>query len=263
MRINIDGALGFGVSGKDVILAIIREISAAGGAGYAIEYVRGRPFAPAGEQWDLAERFWRGLPSDADAVFDREIQMDGAHIAPMVTWGNSPEDAISIAETIPDPDDETDADHAQAMRSALDYMDLKPGLSLNDVRVDKVFIGACTNSRIEDLRIAAKVAKGRKAKVQTLVVPGSGLVKKQAEEEGLDKVFLEAGFEWRIPGCSMCVGMNGDLLKAGERSASTSNRNFRGRQGLNSRTHLVSPAMAAAAAVSGHFVDVRELVEEL
>ena len=302
MRIDIDGVLGFGVSGKDVILAIIREISAAGGAGYAIEYagsairglsmegrltlcnmtieagsriglvapddktieyVKGRPFAPTGAQWDVAERFWRSLPSDADAIFDREVAMNGADIAPMVTWGNSPEDAISIAETIPNPDDANNADHAQAMRAALDYMDLKPGMSLNDVAVDKVFIGACTNSRIEDLRIAAKVAKGRKAKVQTLVVPGSGLVKKQAEEEGLDKVFVDAGFEWRLPGCSMCVGMNGDLLKAGERSASTSNRNFRGRQGLDSRTHLVSPAMAAAAAVSGRFVDVRELVEEL
>ena len=302
MRIDIDGVLGFGVSGKDVILAIIREISAAGGAGYAIEYagsairglsmegrltlcnmtieagsriglvapddktieyVKGRPFAPTGAQWDVAERFWRSLPSDADAIFDREVAMNGADIAPMVTWGNSPEDAISIAETIPNPDDANNADHAQAMRAALDYMDLKPGMSLNDVAVDKVFIGACTNSRIEDLRIAAKVAKGRKAKVQTLVVPGSGLMKKQAEEEGLDKVFVDAGVEWRLPGCSMCVGMNGDLLKAGERSASTSNRNFRGRQGLNSRTHLVSPAMAAAAAVSGRFVDVRELVEEL
>lgn len=302
MRITVDGQLGHGISGKDVILAIIREISAAGGAGYAIEYagsaieglsmegrltlcnmtieagsrtglvapddktiayIEGRPFAPAGSDWDDAVAFWRALPSEPDARFDREVRLDGGAIAPMVTWGNSPEDAVSVGERIPDPADEPDAEHAQAMRAALEYMDLRPGMSVSDIPVDKVFIGACTNSRIEDLRIAARVAKGRKAKVPTLVVPGSGLVKKQAEAEGLDRVFVEAGFEWRIPGCSMCVGMNGDLLKPGERSASTSNRNFRGRQGQGSRTHLVSPAMAAAAAVSGHFVDVRDIVEDL
>ena len=302
MRIRIDGALGYGVSGKDVILAIIREISAAGGTGYAVEYagraiedlsmegrltlcnmtieagsrigivapddktmayVKGRPFAPTDANWVQAEAFWRTLPTDADARFDREVQIDGNVIAPMVTWGNSPEDAVSVNEAIPDPSDEADLDHRQAMEAALDYMGLEPGMMMSDVKVDKVFIGACTNSRIEDLRTAAKVAKGRKAKVPALVVPGSGLVKKQAEVEGLDKIFKEAGFEWRIPGCSMCVGMNGDLLVAGERSASTSNRNFRGRQGKGSRTHLVSPAMAAAAAVTGRFADVREMVEDL
>ena len=302
MRISVDGALGFGVSGKDVILAIIRHITAAGGSGYAIEYagsairnlsmegrlticnmtieagsrigmvapdektidyVKGRPFAPSGSAWDKAVTFWRSLPSDADAQFDREISLDGNAIAPMLTWGNSPQEVVQVTETIPDPSDEADGARRQSLEAALEYMGLKAGMAATAIQVDKVFIGACTNSRIEDLRIAAKVAKGRKAKVPTLVVPGSGLVKKQAEAEGLDRIFTEAGFEWRLPGCSMCVGMNGDLLVAGERSASTSNRNFRGRQGKGSRTHLVSPAMAAAAAVTGHFTDVRDLVEEL
>ncbi len=300
MRIDVDGKLGFGVTGKDVILAVIRQIGAAGGTGYAIEYagsairdlsmegrlticnmtieagsrigmvapddatiayIEGRPFAPKGEKWDAAQRFWRSLPSDEDARFDAEVSLDGEAIAPMVTWGNSPQDAVQITEHLPDPDKESDADRKAAMLAAYDYMGLKPGTAVADIPVDKVFIGACTNARIEDLRAAAAVAKGRKAVVPTLVVPGSGLVKAEAEAEGLDRIFEEAGFEWRLAGCSMCVGVNGDTLKPGERSASTSNRNFRGRQGPGSRTHLVSPAMAAAAAVTGTFTDVRKLME--
>jgi 3-isopropylmalate/(R)-2-methylmalate dehydratase large subunit len=300
MRINISGKLGFGVTAKDVIIAIIRQISAAGGTGYAIEYagdairdmsmegrltlcnmtieagsrvgmvapddktidyVKGRPFAPQDEKWDQALAFWQTLPSDADARFDTEIDVNGAAIAPMVTWGNSPQDAVQVTERLPDPDAESDADRKTAMVAAYDYMGLKPGTPVEEIPVDRVFIGACTNARIEDLRAAAAVAKGRKAAIPTMVVPGSGLVKAQAEAEGLDKVFEEAGFEWRLQGCSMCVGMNGDTLKPGERSASTSNRNFRGRQGPGSRTHLVSPAMAAAAAVTGHFTDVRKMME--
>jgi 3-isopropylmalate/(R)-2-methylmalate dehydratase large subunit len=224
-------------------------------------YIEGRPFAPTGEKWQRALAFWKTLPSDADAVFDREVQLDGGAIAPMVTWGNSPQDAVQITESVPDPADESDPDRRDAIVKALDYMGLRAGQPMREVRVDKVFIGACTNARIEDLRAAAAVAKGRTARVQTLVVPGSGLVKEQAEAEGLDRIFTDAGFEWRLPGCSMCVGMNGDILKPGERSASTSNRNFRGRQGPGGRTHLVSPAMAAAAAVTGQFTDVRELME--
>ncbi len=301
MRINITGELGFGVSGKDVILAIIREISAAGGTGYAIEfagsaiekmsmegrmtvcnmaieagarsgiiapddktieYCKGRPLAPTGADWDTAEAYWRTLPSDADAVYDKEVTLDGDAIAPMVTWGNSPQWALPVTEAIPDPSQESDPLVRADMEAALDYMDLKPGMAISDIKVDTIFVGACTNSRIEDMRAAAAVAKGRKAQVRTLIVPGSGIVKKQAEAEGLDKIFVEAGMEWREPGCSMCVAMNGDMLQPGERSASTSNRNFRGRQGLGSRTHLVSPAMAAAASVTGHFTDVRKLMEE-
>ena len=300
MRITIDGKLGFGVSGKDVILAIIRQISAFGGTGYAIEYagsairdlsvegrlticnmtieagsrfgmvapdektfefVEGRPFAPKGENWNEALAFWRTLPSDDDAVFDTEVSLDGNAIAPIVTWGNSPQDAVQVTERLPDPDKESDSERKTAMLAAYDYMDLKPGMAVTDIRPDRVFIGACTNSRIEDLRSAAAVAKGRKAVIPAMVVPGSGLVREQAEAEGLDRIFLDAGFEWRLAGCSMCVGMNGDTLKPGERSASTSNRNFRGRQGQGSRTHLVSPAMAAAAAVTGTFTDVRKLME--
>ena len=301
MRINIDGELGFGVSGKDVILAIIREISAAGGTGYAIEfsgsaiekmsiegrmtvcnmaieagarsgmiapddktieYCKGRPLSPTGQDWENAEAYWRTLPSDQDAVYDEEVILNGDAIAPMVTWGNSPQWALPITETIPDPMSESDPLVRADMEAALEYMDLKPGMAISDIKIDTVFVGACTNSRIEDMRAAAAVAKGRKAQVRTLIVPGSGIVKKQAEVEGLDKIFIEAGMEWREPGCSMCVAMNGDMLSAGERSASTSNRNFRGRQGLGSRTHLVSPAMAAAASVTGHFTDVRKLMEE-
>ena len=300
MRINVTGKLGFGVTAKDVIIAIIRQISAAGGTGYAIEYageairdmsmegrltlcnmtieagsrvgmvapdektfeyVKGRPFAPQGEKWDQALAFWQTLPTDADARFDTEVDVDGGAIAPMVTWGNSPQDAVQVTERLPDPDAESDADRKAAMVAAYDYMGLKPGTPVEEIPVDRVFIGACTNARIEDLRAAASVAKGRKAAIPAMVVPGSGLVKAQAEAEGLDKVFEEAGFEWRLAGCSMCVGMNGDTLKPGERSASTSNRNFRGRQGPGSRTHLVSPAMAAAAAVTGHFTDVRKMME--
>ncbi len=300
MRITVDGKLGFGVTAKDVIIAIIRQISADGGTGYAIEfagdairdmsmegrltlcnmtieagsrvgmvapdektidYIKGRPFAPAGEKWDQAVQFWKSLPTDADAHFDREVAVDGAAIAPMVTWGNSPQDAVQVTERLPDPDQESDTDRKAAMMAAYDYMGLKPGTPVEEIPVDRVFIGACTNARIEDLRAAAAVAKGRKASIPAMVVPGSGLVKAQAEAEGLDKVFLEAGFEWRLAGCSMCIGINGDLLAPGERSASTSNRNFRGRQGPGSRTHLVSPAMAAAAAVTGHFTDVRKMME--
>ena len=298
MRINLTGKLGFGVSGKDIILAIIAEIGAAGGTGFAIEYAGGvidalsmegrmtlcnmtieagarsgiiapdektieycggRPFAPAGENWDSAVAYWKTLRTDDEARFDKEVTIAGNNIAPMVTWGNSPQWAIPITAKIPNPADEKELLVRADMEAALDYMDLEPGMDLSDIEINTVFIGACTNSRIEDMRAAAKVAKGRQAVVRTLVVPGSGLVKKQAEREGLDRVFLEAGMEWREPGCSMCVAMNGDILAPGERSASTSNRNFRGRQGLGSRTHLVSPAMAAAAAVTGRFIDVRKL----
>lgn len=301
MRINITGQLGFGVSGKDVILAVIREISAAGGTGFVIEYAgsaiealsmegrmticnmtieagarsgiiapddktiaycEGLPYAPKGEHWDEAVAYWRTLPSDQDAQYDKEVTLDGDAIAPMVTWGNSPQWALPVTDRIPDPSVESDPLVRADMESALDYMNLKPGMALSDISVDTVFIGACTNSRIEDMRAAAIIAKGRRAKVRTLVVPGSGLVKKQAEAEGLDRIFTDAGMEWREPGCSMCVAMNGDMLAPGERSASTSNRNFRGRQGLGSRTHLVSPAMAAGASVTGHFTDIRKLVEE-
>ena len=298
MRINLTGKLGFGVSGKDIILAIIAEIGAAGGTGFAIEYAGGvidalsmegrmtlcnmtieagarsgiiapdektieycggRPFAPAGENWDSAVAYWKTLRTDDEARFDKEVTIEGNNIAPMVTWGNSPQWAIPITAKIPNPADEKELLVRSDMEAALDYMDLEPGMALSDIEINTVFIGACTNSRIEDMRAAAQVAKGRQAVVRTLVVPGSGLVKKQAEREGLDRVFLEAGMEWREPGCSMCVAMNGDILAPGERSASTSNRNFRGRQGLGSRTHLVSPAMAAAAAVTGRFIDVRKL----
>jgi len=301
MRVDVTGRLGFSVSGKDVILALIRQISAAGGTGYAIEYAgpaieamsvegrmtvcnmsieagarsgivapddrtfeysAGRPYAPKGAQWDEAVAYWRTLPSGDDARYDKEVTLDGDAIAPMVTWGNSPQWALPVTDAIPDPSREADPLVRADMEAALDYMDLTPGTPLTDIPVDAVFIGACTNSRIEDLRSAAKVAKGRRAKVRTLVVPGSGLVKKQAEAEGLDRIFTDAGMEWRQPGCSMCAAMNGDMLAPGERSASTSNRNFRGRQGLGSRTHLVSPAMAAAASVTGHFADVRTLMEE-
>lgn len=226
------------------------------------DYIQGRPFAPADARWDRALAFWRALPSDADARFDREVEVDGDAVAPMVTWGNSPQDTVRITEHIPDPADEPDPERRSAMIGALEYMGLRAGQPVSSIAVDKVFIGACTNARIEDLRAAAAVARGRRARVPTLVVPGSGLVKAQAEAEGLDQIFKDAGFEWRLPGCSMCVAINGDALAPGERSASTSNRNFRGRQGPGSRTHLVSPAMAAAAAITGHFTDVRELVPE-
>ena len=301
MRINVDGKLGFGVSGKDVILAIIGQISAAGASGHAVEYAgsairrldmegrmtvcnmtieaggragmiapdettfeycEGRMFAPKGEKWDKALAYWRTLPSDQGASFDAEVSVDGDAIAPMVTWGTSPENVVPVTAEVPDPAAEPDPVRRKTQEGSLEYMGLKPGTPITHIAIDKVFIGSCTNARIEDLRIAAKVAKGRRAQVRTLVVPGSQQVKREAEAEGLDKLFTDAGMEWREPGCSMCVGMNGDLLAPGERSASTSNRNFMGRQGEGGRTHLVGPAMAAAASVTGCFADVRKLIEE-
>jgi 3-isopropylmalate/(R)-2-methylmalate dehydratase large subunit len=299
MRVSVTGALGPWVTAKDTILAIIAQIGAAGGTGHVIEYagpviealsmegrltlcnmsieagaragmvapdgttyayLSGRPYAPKGEAWNQALAFWRTLPTDQGAVFDTDVTVDGNRIEPMVTWGTSPEAASPIGGSVPDPANIENEERRESARAALDYMGLQPGTKLIDIAVDKVFIGSCTNSRIEDLRAAAAVVKGRRAKTWAMVVPGSGLIKAQAEAEGLDRIFLEAGIEWRHAGCSMCVGMNGDLVGAGERSASTSNRNFAGRQGRGARTHLVSPAMAAAAAVTGHFTDVRELV---
>jgi len=226
-------------------------------------YIEGRPYAPKGATWEKALAFWRTLPSDAGARFDRDVTLDGGEIAPMVTWGTSPENAAPITGRVPDPTDIDDAERRAAMVKALDYMGLAPGTAICDIPVQRVFIGSCTNSRIEDLRLAARVAKGRKvvSSVHAMVVPGSGLIKRQAEAEGLDRVFKDAGFEWREAGCSMCVGMNGDLVAAGDRCASTSNRNFQGRQGKGARTHLVSPAMAAAAAVTGRFADVRPMLQ--
>jgi 3-isopropylmalate/(R)-2-methylmalate dehydratase large subunit len=298
MRITVDGRLAPGVAAKDVILAIIAKIGAAGGVGHAIEYagaviramsieermtvcnmsieagaragmvapddttfayLEGRPYAPKGEAWSRALADWQTLPSDADAHFDREVTLDGAAIAPTVTWGTSPQDALPITERVPDPAREGDAGRRASMERAIAYMGLTPGTPLTAVKVDRVFIGSCTNSRLVDLRAAAAVAKGRRAIVPAWVVPGSGLVKQAAEAEGLDRIFREAGFEWREAGCSMCVGMNGETAGEGVRVASTSNRNFEGRQGKGARTHLVSPAMAAAAAVTGRLTDVRSL----
>jgi 3-isopropylmalate/(R)-2-methylmalate dehydratase large subunit len=225
-----------------------------------IEYLKGRTFAPKGAEWERAVDYWRGLRSDLDAKFDREVTLDGLEIRPHVTWGTSPEMVVPVDDTVPDPDREKDSLRREGMERALQYMGLKPRTPVTDIRVDKVFIGSCTNSRIEDLRAAAAVVKGRRIASTiraALVVPGSGLVKQQAEREGLDRIFRDAGFEWREPGCSMCLGMNPDRLESGERCASTSNRNFEGRQGPGGRTHLVSPAMAAAAAIAGHFVDIR------
>ena len=301
MQIRVEGKLGAGVTAKDVVLAIIAKIGTAGGTGFAIEfagpvmqslsmegrmtvcnmaieagarsgmvavddktieYFKDRPFSPKGDQWDQAVAYWRTLHSDADAEFDEVVVLQGQDIKPQVSWGTSPEMVVAIDEPLPNPDTETDPVKAEGMRRAYEYMGLKPGITMADVVPDRVFIGSCTNSRIEDLRAAADVAKGRKVseKVkQAMVVPGSGLVKEQAEQEGLDKIFLEAGFEWREPGCSMCLAMNADKLGDGEHCASTSNRNFEGRQGYGGRTHLVSPAMAAAAAIAGHFVDVRDI----
>ena len=300
MRVSVDGTLAPGITAKDVILAIIARIGTAGGVGHVVEYagsairslsiegrltlcnmsieagakagmvapddttiayLDGRPFAPQGADWDKAVAFWRTVPSDEGAVFDRDVSLDAAAIAPMVTWGTSPEDALPITGRIPEPSSAPDAAKKDSMERALVYMGLTPGTPLEQVTVDRVFIGSCTNSRIEDLRAAAAVARGRKAVIPTWVVAGSGLVKQQAEAEGLDQIFRDAGFEWREqPGCSMCVGMNGDTGLPGQRIASTSNRNFVGRQGPGVRTHLLSPAMAAAAAVSGRFTDVRRLV---
>ncbi len=301
MRVTVTGTLGPAVTAKDLILAIIAQIGAAGGTGHVIEYagpaitglsmegrltlcnmsieagaragmiapdettydyLAGRPYAPKGAAWDQAIAFWRTLPSDRNAVFDTEITVDGSTVAPMLTWGTSPEDAAPITGCVPDPAAQADPERGAAMQRALDYMGLTAGTKFTDIAVDRVFIGSCTNSRIEDLRAAAAVVKGRHASVWAMVVPGSGLIKAQAEAEGLDSIFLDAGIEWRHAGCSMCVGMNGDLVAEGERCASTSNRNFAGRQGRGARTHLVSPAMAAAAAIAGRFVDVREMAED-
>ncbi|MBI5137307.1 MAG: 3-isopropylmalate dehydratase large subunit [Nitrospirae bacterium] len=301
MSITVDGTLGPGVGAKDVVLAIIGRIGTAGGTGYVIEfagsaimdlsmegrmtvcnmaieagaragmiavdsktidYVEGRPFAPKGELWDQAAAYWRTLHSDPDAHFDETLHIAAESILPQVTWGTSPEMVTDITGRVPDPDAETDPVRQASMRTALAYMGLKPGTPMREIPVERVFIGSCTNGRIEDLRAAAVVAQGRRVArgVSAMVVPGSGLVKAQAEAEGLDRIFLEAGFEWRDPGCSMCLAMNADQLAPRERCAATSNRNFEGRQGKDGRTHLVSPAMAAAAAVTGHFTDVRELI---
>ncbi|MFA5966660.1 MAG: 3-isopropylmalate dehydratase large subunit [Sphingomonas sp.] len=301
MEVRIDGTLGHGVSPKDVVLAVIGKIGAAGGTGHVIEYtgeviramsiegrltvanmsieagaraglvapddktyayLKGRPMAPTGAEWDAALAWWKTLPTDAGATYDRVVTLDAADIAPSLTWGTSPEDVVQITDIVPDPDSFADPSKRAAARKSLDYMGLTPGTAMRDVTIGHVFIGSCTNSRIEDLRAAADVARGRHvaAGVRALVVPGSGLVKRQAEAEGLDRVFLDAGFEWREPGCSMCLAMNPDKVPPGERCASTSNRNFVGRQGPGARTHLLSPAMAAAAAVTGRLADVRELM---
>ena len=302
LQVRVEGVLPPGVTAKDIVLAIIGRIGTAGGNGHALEfagsaiadlsmegrmticnmaieagarvgmvavdqktidYVRGRPFAPQGADWDAAVAQWRGLVSDADAVFDSVIELRAEDIRPQVSWGTSPEMVLAVDQNVPDPAREADPVRKDSIERALRYMGLQPNQPITSIRLDRVFIGSCTNSRIEDLRAAAEVAKGRKVASsvkQALVVPGSGLVKAQAEAEGLDQVFLEAGFEWREPGCSMCLAMNPDKLGSGEHCASTSNRNFEGRQGAGGRTHLVSPAMAAAAAVAGRFVDVRELM---
>ncbi|MEW6645586.1 MAG: 3-isopropylmalate dehydratase large subunit [Pseudomonadota bacterium] len=299
MLVSVDGHVGPGVTAKDIVLAIIGEIGTAGGTGYAIEfggeairalsmegrmtvcnmaieagaragmvavdettidYLYGRPYAPQGDLWDKAVASWFGLHSDFDAEFDRIVRLDAGKIKPQVTWGTSPEMVVAVDGKVPDPEQETDVVKANGMRAALKYMGLTAGTPISEIPVDVVFIGSCTNARIEDMRAAAAVIKGRKKAAnvkQVLVVPGSGLVKQQAEQEGLDRIFRDAGFEWREPGCSMCLAMNADRLQPGERCASTSNRNFEGRQGQGGRTHLVSPAMAAAAAIAGHFVDVR------
>ncbi|MBR7637146.1 3-isopropylmalate dehydratase large subunit [Janthinobacterium lividum] len=301
MLVHIDGVLASGVTAKDIALEVIGRIGTAGGTGYAIEfagpairalsmegrmtlcnmaieagaragmiavdettiaYVKGRPYAPAGAQWKKAVAYWKTLHTDAGASFDRVVLLDAAGISPQVTWGTSPEMVVAVDGRVPDPGAEQDAARREAMSKALAYMDLAPDTLIADIRIDKVFIGSCTNARIEDLRSAAEVVRGKRRAASVklaMVVPGSGLVKAQAEREGLDRVFREAGFEWREPGCSMCLAMNADRLEPGERCASTSNRNFEGRQGAGGRTHLVSPAMAAAAAIAGCFVDVRKM----
>jgi len=300
MRVSVEGTLARGVTGKDIVLAIIGRISTAGGSGHAIEfagsairglsmegrmtvcnmaieagaragmvavddttieYLQGRPFSPTGRDWDAAVAYWRTLKSDANAKFDREVALRAEDIRPQVSWGTSPEMVVAVDAEVPDPEREKDAIKREGMERALQYMGLKPRMRITDIKLDKIFIGSCTNSRIEDLRIAAAVVKGRHVAPNVrlaMVVPGSGLVKAQAEREGLDRIFKEAGFDWRQPGCSMCLAMNADRLEPGERCASTSNRNFEGRQGDGGRTHLVSPAMAAAAAIAGHFVDIRQ-----
>ncbi|MHA1559873.1 MAG: 3-isopropylmalate dehydratase large subunit, partial [Alphaproteobacteria bacterium] len=299
MRVTVDGALSDGVTSKDIILAIIGKIGTAGGTGHVIEYageairalsmagrmtvcnmsieggaragliapdettyayLKGRPKAPEGKAWDMALRYWETMHSDDDAEFDGEVRLNASELPPLVTWGTSPENVVTIDGKIPDPSTIDDINKRHAIERALDYMGLAAGTPIKDITIDRVFLGSCTNGRIEDLRAAAKVINGQKVRegVNAMVVPGSGLVKDQAEAEGLDKIFLAAGFEWREPGCSMCLAMNADRLAPGERCASTSNRNFEGRQGFKGRTHLVSPAMAAAAAIAGRFVDIRE-----
>jgi len=300
MRVSVEGTLPRGVTAKDIVLAIIGRIGIAGGNGHAIEftgsairalsmegrmtvcnmaieagaragmiaaddttieYLKGRPFAPTGPDWDAAVAYWKTLRSDADAKYDREVSLRAEEIKPQVSWGTSPEMVVPVDDEVPDPEREKNATKREGMERALQYMGLKPRTRITDIRLDKVFIGSCTNSRIEDLRVAAAVVKGRRVAPSiklAMVVPGSGLVKAQAEREGLDRIFRDAGFDWRQPGCSMCLAMNADRLEPGERCASTSNRNFEGRQGDGGRTHLVSPAMAAAAAVAGHFVDIRQ-----
>jgi 3-isopropylmalate/(R)-2-methylmalate dehydratase large subunit len=301
MRVAVEGALPLGVTAKDLILAIIGTIGTAGGTGYVVEYaggairalsmegrmtvcnmtieagaragliapdettfsyLQGRSMAPKGQAWELAVACWRTLPSDEGATYDKEVRLSAQEIVPLVTWGTSPEDVVPITGTVPDPASAASDSKRRAMERSLRYMGLRPGTRMQDVPVDRVFIGSCTNGRIEDLREAATIARGRKVAddVSAMVVPGSGLVKSQAEQEGLDRIFREAGFEWREPGCSMCLAMNADRLEPGERCASTSNRNFEGRQGRGGRTHLMSPAMAAAAAVTGRLTDVRDLV---
>ena len=298
-KVNVNGKLPMGVTAKDVILKIIGTIGTAGGTGYVIEfagevirnlsmeermtvcnmtieagaraglvapdqktfdYLKGKPKSPKGENWDKALGFWKTLYSDKDCKFDKEVNINGSDIEPLVTWGTSPQDVVSVTGNVPDPEKENDKDRKVAMYRSLEYMGLKPNIKISDIKIDKVFIGSCTNGRIEDLRNAAKIIQGKKiAKtVSAMVVPGSGLIKDQAEKEGLDKIFIKAGFEWREPGCSMCLAMNADKLNPKERCASTSNRNFEGRQGRGGRTHLVSPAMAAAAAIDGYLTDVRK-----
>lgn len=299
MLVRVNGKLAPGVTAKDITLAIIGEIGTAGGTGYVIEYagdairslsmegrmtvcnmsieggaragliapdettfayIKDKPRAPKGEALEQAISYWKTLHSDEGAHFDKIVELDAARISPVVSWGSSPEDVVFVTDIVPNPDEIKDETKRASKWRALDYMGLKPGTKMTDIKIDRVFIGSCTNGRIEDLRDAARMAKGKKvaAGVSAMIVPGSGLVKEQAEAEGLDKIFIEAGFDWREPGCSMCLAMNDDRLKPGERCASTSNRNFEGRQGFKGRTHLVSPAMAAAAAIAGHFVDIRE-----
>lgn len=299
MRIVLDGNLGFGISAKDVILSIISKITAQGGVGHVVEYagaafkkmsmdermtvcnmsieggaragmiapdettfsyMDGLPWSPKGAMWKDAVSFWQSLPSDKDAKFDKEVNLSAEDISPMVSWGTNPEQSLPVTGEVPDPKNIQDAERRNEYASAIEYMGLTPRMPLSDIKLDRVFIGSCTNSRLEDIRSAAEVAKLGQAKIPAWVVPGSQSVKRAAEKEGLDKILVAAGFEWREPGCSLCTAINGDQLKPGERCASTSNRNFRGRQGTGGRTHLVSPAMAAAAAIKGHFVDVRELL---
>ena len=301
LRINVRGKLPKGVTAKDVILKIIGTIGTAGGTGYVIEfagdiirnlsmeermticnmtieagaragliapdektfqYLKDKTMSPKGENWNKAIKFWKSLYSDKDCKFDKEINIEGKEIEPLVTWGTSPQDVSPVTGIVPDPNNETDEDRKMAMKRSLEYMGLKANTKISDIKIDKIFIGSCTNGRIEDLRLAAELLKGKKIanNVSAMVVPGSGLVKAQAEQEGLHKIFIEAGFEWREPGCSMCLGMNPDQLKPKERCASTSNRNFEGRQGRGGRTHLVSPGMAIAAAIKGYLTDVREII---